>query len=65
MSLATSDCWIFASDGGYLKIRDTSDCKRQVYCTGTSGSRVVIPTFRSATSGSEECNTNSKKWLPV
>ena len=65
MSLSTSDCWIFASDGGYLKIRDTSDWKRQVYCTGTSGSRVVIPTVRSASSGSEECNPNSQKWLPV
>ena len=48
MSLSTSDCWIFASDGGYLKIRDTSVWKRQINCTGTSGSRVVIPTVRSA-----------------
>ena len=65
MSLLTSDCWIFASDGGYLKIRDTSDWKRQVYCTGTSGIRVVIPTVRSDSSGNEECNPNSQKWLPI
>ena len=29
--------------------------------TGTYGSRVVIPTVRSASSGSEECNPNSQK----
>ena len=65
MSLSTSDYWIFASDGCYLKIRDTSDWKRQVYCTKTSGSRVVIPTVRSSSSSSEEINPNSQKLLPV
>ena len=65
MSLSTSDCWIFASDGGYLKIRDTSDWKRQVYCTGTSGSRVVIPTVRSASSSSDQCYHDSQNLIPL
>ena len=54
-----------SSGGVYLKIIDTSDWKRQIYCTGTSGNRVVIPTVRSDSSGSEECNPISQKWLPV
>ena len=35
MSLSASDWWIFASDGGNKKCEDTSDWKRQLYCTGS------------------------------